>query len=134
MPSRTEYLNVYASSKSASLTRLRVSWNCDSVSPGKPTMMSVEKVIPGIARPQVGHHLEVALPGVPPQHPAQYGIGATLDREVHMLADRGGGLHGGDDSRREVGGIRAGESHPADPVHRADRSQQIREIVLAVVI
>ena len=34
----------------------------------------------------------------------------------------------------EIGGVRAGEPHPADAAHRTDRPQQVGEIVLAVVV
>src|SRR6185437_445557 len=50
VPSRGEYLKVYASSKPTLSTRSRVSQKSASVSPGNPTMMSVVRPRPGRAR------------------------------------------------------------------------------------
>ncbi len=41
VPGRTEYWNVYAEEKREAATTSRVAWKSSSVSPGKPTMMSV---------------------------------------------------------------------------------------------
>jgi hypothetical protein len=49
VPGRGEYWKVNAESKRASSTMARVSAKSASVSPGKPTMMSVEQASPGMA-------------------------------------------------------------------------------------
>ena len=67
-----------------------MSSNWASVSPGKPTMRSVEKVMPGMARAELADDLEIALPRVPPEHPPEHGVRAALCRQVHVLAHRVG--------------------------------------------
>jgi hypothetical protein len=49
VPGRGEYWKVKAESNRACSTRSRVSAKSASVSPGNPTMMSVEKATPGMA-------------------------------------------------------------------------------------
>ena len=49
MPGRGEYWKVKAESNLACSTRSRVSAKSASVSPGNPTMMSVEKATPPMA-------------------------------------------------------------------------------------
>jgi hypothetical protein len=49
VPGRGEYWNVYAESNRASSVTRRVPWKSSSVSPGKPTMMSVETAMSGTA-------------------------------------------------------------------------------------
>ena len=49
MPGRMEYWKVNACAKRASRTTSRVAWKSSSVSPGKPTMMSVEMAASGMA-------------------------------------------------------------------------------------
>ena len=49
MPGRLEYWNVNAPAKRASRTTSSVAWKSSSVSPGKPTMMSVVIAASGIA-------------------------------------------------------------------------------------
>ena len=49
-PGRGEYLKMKALSYPIRSIALRVVSKSSSVSPGKPTMMSVERAIPGIAR------------------------------------------------------------------------------------
>ena len=49
MPGRLEYWKVKADEKRAARTTSRVAWKSSSVSPGKPTMMSVVIAASGIA-------------------------------------------------------------------------------------
>jgi hypothetical protein len=49
VPGRGEYWNVYAWSNRASRTTSSVARKSSSVSPGNPTMMSVETAMPGMA-------------------------------------------------------------------------------------
>ncbi len=51
-----------------------------------------------------------------------------------MLADGGRLRHRGDHAVGEVVGVRAGVAHAADAVDRADRAQQVGEVVGAVVV
>jgi len=53
---------------------------------------------------------------------------------VHVLAHRADFGHRRDDAVAEVVGMRAGEAHAAQTVHRAHRAQQVGEVVLAVVV
>ena len=49
MPGRLEYWKVKAAEKRAARTTSSVAWKSSSVSPGKPTMMSVVIAASGIA-------------------------------------------------------------------------------------
>jgi hypothetical protein len=69
---------------------------------------------PGDGDTKSAHHFQVAFPGVPPEHPPEYGVGSTLHRQMHVFADRAGCGHGLDDSGGELGGIGAGESEPTE--------------------
>ena len=84
--------------------------------------------------PEPRDHLEVDLAGIAPEHAAEHRVGAALHRQVHVLAHRRRFGHGLHDAIREIGRIRAGEPHPAHPVHRPDGPEQVGEVVLAVVI
>ena len=97
-------------------------------------MMSVEKVMPGIAGPERRHDFEIPLAGIATEHPPQHGVRAALHRQVYVLADGGAGGHRLQHARREVGGIWTGEPDPADTGHRIHGPQQVGEVVLAVVI
>src|SRR2546426_894144 len=89
---------------------------------------------PGDGAPQRRRDLEVALPRVAAQHPPEHSVRAALHREVHVLARRSGLSHRGEHPLAEVRGIGRGEAQAADPGHAAGRAQQVREVVLAVVI
>ena len=54
----------------------------------------------GNRRPQLARHLEIPLPGVPPQHPPEHRVRAALRRQVHVLAHRVDLGHRRDDPRR----------------------------------
>ncbi len=64
-----------------------VASNCASVSPQKPTMTSVEIVMPGHGLADPRQALEVVLDRVLAAHPAQDRVVARLDRQVEVLAD-----------------------------------------------
>ncbi len=98
-------------------------------------MMSVEKVIPGIAcselapRPRgTARGYIAAASGAAPRSSRSAPAGGRARRRLGVSAmasmTRGG----------EVGGIRAGEAHRRMPSHGADRAEQVGEVVLAVVV
>ncbi len=83
---------------------------------------------------KLGHHLEISLPRVPPKHPTEDSVRTALRRQMDMLTDGRRVGHCLDDTGRELGGIRAGEAHPPDPIHAAHGAKQIGEIVPAVMV
>ena len=57
------------------------------VSPGNPTMTSVDSWMPGSWLAERGHEFEVVLAGVPPAHPREHFGRPRLHRQVDVLAD-----------------------------------------------
>ena len=88
----------------------------------------------GDGGPQALDDLEILLAGVASQHPLEHPRASALRRQVYVLAHGPDLRHGRDDAVREVVGVWAGEPHAANPVHGAGRAEQVREVVLAVVI
>ena len=74
----------------------RVSRKSASVSPGKPTMMSVVSARSGIAARSSSTSVEVALARVRAAHRLEDPRRAGLERQVRVLADRGALGHRGD--------------------------------------
>jgi hypothetical protein len=74
-------------SQAAAASTSSVFWNWASVSPGKPTMMSVATVRPRHSRPGVGKPIEPKVGGVGSAHPPEDLVVARLDGQVQVLAD-----------------------------------------------
>jgi hypothetical protein len=105
-----------------------------SVSPGKPTMMSVVRLSPGTAARSRATQLAVALGRVAPQHPLEHARRAALHRQVHVLAHLRDLGDRRDHPVAEVVRVRAREADAAHAVDAADRPQQVGEVVRAVVV
>ena len=88
--------------------------NCASVSPQKPTMTSVVRLMPGHGGAQAADELEVAATLVLAAHASQHLVVARLDRQVEVLADRGALGHGRDEPVGEVPGVRGHEAQARD--------------------
>ena len=87
--------NAWIFEKPAKPQASQVAWNSSSVSPGKPTMMSVVNAGLGSPVANPGELLQKAFHGIAPPHAPQHGVRAALQRRMkmgaEMLAVRGGG-------------------------------------------
>ena len=127
VPLRGEKTKVKALSKPISSTAATVSRKSSSVSPGKPTIRSVERDFR-----YGGTHLvdqpEEALAAVRASHRLQDSRGAGLERQVRVLADRSALRHRGDHRRAKVLRVRARESDPLDAFYRVTGAEQLAEV------
>ena len=117
-----------ALSKAASLDHLeRLGRNPSSVSPGNPTMMSVDTAMWGIAGADALEPPQVTLAAVGTMHRLEHGVGAGLQGEVDVLAHPLALGHRLDHVGREIVGVRTGEPDPPQIVNLVDFSKQPRE-------
>ena len=98
-----------------------------SVSPGKPTMTSVEKYMSGPRGPERGDDLQVALAGVGPVHRPQDAVAARLHRQVHELAELGQAAVRGDQVGLEAAGMGGGEADAFESVDGVDAFEQLHK-------
>ena len=110
-----------------SRTTRRVSSKSASVSPGKPTMMSVVIAASGICSRTRSMMPEELVAAVGPAHRLEHPVGTRLERHVQARHDVGRLGHRGDDVVGEGRGVRAGEAHPLEPVDLAAGAQQLAE-------
>ena len=82
VPGRGEYLNENAWAKPISPTRSSVAWKSASLSPGKPTMRSVESARSGRAARSRSTACRYSSGAVAPVHRPQHPIGAALHRQM----------------------------------------------------
>ena len=114
--------------------------NWASVSPQKPTMTSVETVMPGTAVADAVEALPVVLDGVLAAHPAQHLVVARLDRQVEVLADARAVGQGRDEPVRKVPRMGGHEAQPRDGrqavagTQAVDRPDELGEIGAAVQV
>src|SRR5688572_7442193 len=78
--------------------------------------------------------LELFLPRVTPVHPLQHPRGAGLHRQMNVLAHRLGVSHRSYHAVAEIIGVRTGEAKSPQPIHLSHRTQQVGEVVPAVVV
>ena len=95
-------------------TTSKVLAKSSSVSPGNPTITSVETAISGIAVADRLEPAQVSLPAVRALHRLQHAVRPRLEREMDVLADRRRLRHRLDDVRREVVRVRRREPHAPD--------------------
>ncbi len=120
-------MKVNAPENRARRTTSRVCSKSSSVSPGKPTMMSV---VMAASRHRLADPLDDAevlrLPvGTP--HRAQHRVGAGLQRHVQLRHHVRRLGHRRDDVVGELRGVRRGEPHPLQSLDLAARAQQLGE-------
>ena len=127
VPGRGEKMNVKASSKRASAATSSVRSKSSSVSPGNPTMMSVDTARSGTIRRASASRCEVALGGVAAVHRGQHAVGAGLQRVVQLRAHGRRLGHRGERLGPHVLGVRRREADPADAVDGTDGPQQVGE-------
>ena len=126
-PARLEYWKVKALANRACRTASRVCSKSASVSPGKPTMMSVVIAASRHRRADPVDDLEVALAAVAAPHRPQHRVRPGLHRHVQLRADVRRLGHRRDHVVGEVARMRAGEAHPLEPVDLAAGPQQLAE-------
>ena len=98
-----------------------------SVSPGKPTMMSVVIAASGMLLADPVDDAEELRAAVGAAHRLEHPVGARLQRHVQARHDVGGLGHRGDDVVGEGGRVRAGEAHPLEALDLAAGAQQLAE-------
>ena len=132
VPGRGEYWNMKAPSKRASRTTSSVASKSASVSPGNPTMMSVETLRFGMmlcAISSLARNRSACSPGA-----SQPGCGGCrLQRQVELLAHRRRLRHRRGNVLLEVLRVGARVADAADPFDLADPAQQIGEQRLPAV-
>ena len=114
VPGRGEKAAAKTWSKPTVRSRSSVASNCASVSPQKPTITSVVRLMPGIAARSRSTSSRYAATGVLPAHPVQHRVVARLDRQVEVLADRRALGHGRDEPVGQVPGMRRDEAQARD--------------------
>ena len=105
-----------------------VSANSASVSPGKPTMMSVVMLMGRRAERIQCDFFEIFVARVGAQHLLENAVGARLHGQMNVVAEGRSGVDGFDDFASEVVGMRGGETHAANSGNRGDGQEQIDEI------
>ena len=123
VPGRGEYLKANRPAKRTSRTSSRVCSKSSSVSPGKPTMRSVESASSGRARRSCATRSRYSLPRVAPPHAAQHAVGARLHGQVQVGADvrvPPDLLH---HPRREVARVGGDEAQPLHARQAGDRGR-----------
>ena len=103
-----------------------------SVSPGKPTMMSVVTARSGIAARAAAEPLEVARGGVAAVHARERAVAPRLQRQVQVLAHAVALGHRRDRLGPEVLRVRRREADALDAVDRVERAQQVGELRAAL--
>ncbi len=98
-----------------------------SVSPGKPTIMSLVMEMSRCGGVDPAHALEVPVAGVLAGHGLEDGGGAGLDGKVDVVAEGGGGVDRLDDVAGEVAGVRGGEADALDAGDVADGGEEFGE-------
>jgi hypothetical protein len=86
-----------------------------------------ERNVP-LGRLQPLNPLHVLVPRVLSRHPFKHRRRSALHRQMDLVAERFGPVDGVDDVAREIARMRCGEPDPADPLHMADRFQQLGEV------
>ncbi len=102
--------------------------NCSSVSPGKPTMISVAMEQSGIFAADLFHQLAIVLLGVAALHIGQHFIIAGLDGHFdvrHDLRKLGDRLH---QFLGEIVRMRGQEADALDALDLMDDAQQRRQV------
>ena len=125
---RGEYLKLNSESYCTSSSSGRVCSKSASVSPGKPTMMSVVSAM--LRRAFLIHAMRshILIARVEPLHGGEHPAGAGLHRQVDVIADHGIGVHGVHDGFDEIARVGRGEAHAANAGHLAATRQQRGEI------
>ena len=86
---RSEYLKMKAWSNSTSRASESVCWKSSSLSPGKPTMKSVESPMAGWTRAQFLDQAQVTLARVAAVHQLEDAVAPALDGDVGALGQLG---------------------------------------------
>ena len=127
VPGRLEYWNVKAPANRAWRTTSSVSSKSRSVSPGKPTMMSVVMAAVGDLRADLIDDPQILVPAVGTAHRPQHRVGAGLQRHVQLRHDVRGLRHRRDHVAGEVARMGRGEPHPLQPLDLAAGAKQFPE-------
>lgn len=128
VPSRGEKIKVKRETKFTRRIRSSVCSKSSRVSPGKPTITSLVKAMPGDRLAGVVDQPQILLPGIAPVHPPQHPVAARLKRQVEMpgyLFTRGDGV---EQLRRGILGMRGHEADEKIPFDGVDPPQKRGEI------
>ena len=101
VPGRGLKMKLKLSSKPTSSTSFIIRSKSSSVSPGKPTMKSLEIAMPGPDRAQLADRALVFERGVAALHRRQDAVAAVLHRQVQVVDELGDPAVGVDQALRE---------------------------------
>ena len=134
VPGRGEYAAAKTVSKRISRMARSVAWNCSSVSPQNPTMMSVEMAMSRTASRIRARRSRVVRERVLATHSLQHLVVAGLDGQVQVLHDGLARGHGVDQPVGEIPRVRRDEAEPRNrglavcTLDRVDGGEQFGQV------